>query len=210
MRIEVVNLRAEAAAEVHRLATARALAVAGDERALAGVEGDGPWIAVARGNSIRRALGRRLLLVWRTAFEDAGGAIVESRLVPVAVDVSRVPRGRQRRGWIEAVLSELEPQVRARIDAATGDWRQSVGSVVGGFTSTRIARERAIAAAAASSAAQGVFQPGLFDRRAERARTQNAVAAADAQSAAAVRVEAFARSNALSPRPADLLLVFVP
>jgi len=118
--------------------------------------------------------------------------------------------GRLRRGWIEAILSELEPQIRARIDAATGDWRLAADSVNGSFTSARTARERAMAAGAARSAGTGAFQPGLFDRRAERARAQAMDAAAGAQSAAAGRLTAFVRSSALGRRPAQLLLMLVP
>jgi hypothetical protein len=209
MRIEMVNLRTEAAAEVRRLASARALAVDGDDDVLEQIEGDATWISFARRNGIRRALGSRLLLVWRVAFEDGGGALAESRLVPVVVELSRAACGCHRRSWIEAIVRELEPQIRARIDAAGGDWRQAVDSAFRSFTSARTARERAIAARTAASGA-GAFQPGLFDRRAERARVQLAAAAADTGSAAPGHLAAFARSNAISPRGAQLLLVLAP
>ena len=155
----------------------------GDDGALAQLEGDATWIAVARRSGIRQALGLRLLLVWRVGFEDAGGALVESRLFPVAVELSHAVCGRQRRRWIEAIVQELEPQIRAQVDAAASDWRQAVELVVGAFTSARTARERAIAIRPAAPGADA-FQPGLFDRRAERGRARLAAAAADAESAA--------------------------
>jgi len=117
--------------------------------------------------------------------------------------------GPERRRWIEAIVRELEPQIRAQIDAAGRDWRRAVDSAVRSFTSARTARERAIAARTAASGA-GAFQPGLFDRRTERARVRLAAAAADTESAAAGRLAAFARSNAISPRGAQLLLVLAP
>jgi hypothetical protein len=209
MRTEMVDLRAEATAEARRLTAARAFMVEGDASVLAQAEGDATWIAFARRNRIRRALGSRLLLVWRVAFEDGGGALVESRLVPVVVELSRAVCGPQRRGWIETIVRELEPQIRAQIDAAGSDWRRAVDSAVRSFTSARTARERAIAARTAASGA-GAFQPGLFDRRTERARVQLAAAAADTESAAAGRLASFARSNAISPRAAQLLLVLAP
>jgi hypothetical protein len=209
MKMEIVDLKAEAADEVRRLAGARTFAVAGDEGALAQLEGDATWIAVARRNGTRRALGWRLLFVWRVTFEDAGGALVESRLVPVVVELSHAVGERPRRRQIEAIVRELEPHIRAQIDAAQSDWRQAVESVVRSFISARMTRERAIAVRAAAVGAK-VFQPGLFDRRAERARAQLAAAAADARSAAGGRLAAFARPNEIGPRPAQLLLVLTP
>jgi len=209
MKIEIVDLRAEAAAEARRLAAARAFTVKGDASALAQAEGDATWIAVARRNGIRRALGPRLLLVWRVAFEDAGGALVECCLVPVIVELSHTAFGRQRRKWIETIVQELEPQMRAQIDAAGRDWRQAVESVVGSFISARTARERAIAVRT-SAAVADAFQPGLFDRRADRARVQLAAAAADTESAVAGRLAAFARTTAIRPRAPQLLLVLAP
>ena len=151
----------------------------------------------------------RLLLVWRVGFEDASGALVESRLVPVAVELSHSVWGRQRRRRIEAIVRELEPQIRAQVDAGASEWRQAVESVAGAFTAARTARERAIAIRPAAPGADA-FQPGLFDRRAERGRARLAAAAADAESAAADRLAAFARSNAMTPRAAQLLLVLAP
>ena len=209
MKIEMVDLGAEAAAEVRRLASARTFAANGDGGALAQIEGDATWIAVARRSGTRRALGSRLLLVWRVGFEDAGGALVESRLVPVAVELSHSVWGRQRRRRIEAIVQELEPQIRAQVDAAASEWRQAVESVAGAFTAARAARERAIAIRPAAPGADA-FQPGLFDRRAERGRARLAAAAADAESAAADRLAAFAWSNAMTPRAAQLLLVLAP
>ena len=75
-----VDLSAEAAAEVDRLTKARALA--------AGVGlflPDGPLIGIARRNNVRRRLGRRVLLLWRLAYEDAGGRLVESMLVATTI-----------------------------------------------------------------------------------------------------------------------------
>jgi hypothetical protein len=207
--MEMADLKAEAAVEVRRLANERAFAVDGDEGALEQLEGDATWIAFARRTRTRRALGLRLLLVWRVAFEDAGGALVESRLVPVVVELSRAVCGSRRRRWIEAIVREREPEIRAQVEAAARDWRHAVDCAAGSFTSARAARERAIAARTAAAGA-GAFQPGLFDRRAERARVQLAAATAGTESAAAGRRAAFARSNAISPRAAQLLLVLVP
>jgi hypothetical protein len=209
MRMEMVDLRAEAAAEVRRLASARTYAVDGDEAALADVEADATWIAIARRNGIRRVLGSRLLLVWRVAFEDPGGAIVESHLVSTIVELSHVECGHRRRERTAAIVRELEPRVRPQIETAAADWQKAVDCVVGSFTAARTARARALASKTGAPGA-AAFQPGLFDRRAERARAQIAASAAGAESTAVARLTALARSNAISPRTSDLLLVLVP
>jgi hypothetical protein len=206
MRMEIVDLKAEAATEVRRLATARAFAVDGDEGALEQIEGDATWIAFARRNPTRRALASRLLLVWRVAFEDAGGAPVESRLVPVFVELAPEVCGCRRRPLIEAIVRTLEPEIRAQVDAAASEWHHAVDSAIRSFTTTRTARERAIEVRTAASGA-GAFQPGLFDRRAERARVQLAAAAADTESAAADRLAAFARSRGFCPGAALVVVV---
>ena len=94
MTITMVDLRAEAAAEVRRLARARAVFREGDDRALARLESDATWIALPRRSRLKRSLGRRVCLVWRVAFEDASGRLVESRLVAVLVEIPR-DAGRQ-------------------------------------------------------------------------------------------------------------------
>jgi hypothetical protein len=207
--MELVELRDEAATEAGRLASARRFAVDGDRGALAQLEGDGTWIAIARRRRIRQALGSRLLLVWRLAFEDAGGALVESCLVPVAVDFSRLVNGRHRHRSIQANVQELEPQIRAQLDAAANDWRQAAECVTRVLTSARTARERALAGRPAAAGSHA-FQPGLFDRRAERAQAQVVAAAADIESASADRRAALGRSSAIAPRAPQLLLVLAP
>jgi uncharacterized protein (DUF2237 family) len=209
MRLEVVDLRAEAIAEARRLAGTRAMTVVGDASVLMQAEAEGPWIAVARRRRIRRALGRRLLLVWRVAVEDASGAPVESRLVAVTLELSHAVRGPLSRQRIEAIVRALEPQSRALIEADGRDWREAVDAVLGSFTLMRTTRERAIAVAAVT-ADGNAFQPGLFDRRAERAQQLATAAAARIGSVALHRLEAIARSTPIGPAAAKLLLVLVP
>jgi hypothetical protein len=209
MTIEIMDLKVEAATEVQRLAVARRFTKDGDANALAELEGDGPWMAIARRHTARSALGRRLVLVWRVAFEDVAGALLESCLVPVAVELSHVARVRRRRRWLESIVREIEPSVRVEIAKVGSDWRQAVEHAVRSFTSARTARDRAIADRAAREG-EDAFQPGLFDRRAERARGQLAQAKAGANTVAADRLAASVRAGSIAPRPAQLLLVLVP
>jgi hypothetical protein len=237
MTTMLVDLRAEAAAEVRRLTSARAFARDGDEGAVAQIEGDGAWITRARRPALRRFLGRRLMLIWRVTYEDACGGRVESRLIPVVIDLSAAPGpwndgarafqpsvgtgndgarafqasvGTARKAsWLTTLLREVDSEVRARIDADGREWQETVERVVRSFTTARILRERAIAAWLARTDGKA-FQPGLFDRRAERAQRVHAAANAESDRITADRLAASERFAAAARRPAQLLLVLVP
>src|SRR5712691_3122050 len=223
MTTMLVDLRAEAAAEVRRLTSARAFARDGDERAVAKQEGDGAWITRARRPALRRLLGRRLMLIWRVTYEDACGGRVESRLIPVVIDLSAAPGpwndgarafqasvGTARKAsWLTTLLREVDSEVRARIDADGREWQETFERVVRSFTTARVLRERAIAVWLARTDGKA-FQPGLFDRRAERAQRLQAAANAESDRITADRLAASERFAAAARRPAQLLLVLVP
>lgn len=205
----MVTLRAEAGSEAIRLADARSRACNDDDDALARLEADGPWIMIARRTSLRRRLGRRVLLVWRVAYEDACGRTAESRLAAIAIQLRASPPKPITRAWIDRVLRAVDAELRAQLEAEVRGWRDAAAATVQSFTATRLTRERAIAA---STRATGLdaFQPGLFDRRAERLRQVRAGAVADGERDATVRLAALERSAAVAQQPARLLLVVVP
>ena len=207
--VRTADLRAEAAAEVRRLASARALLRDGDERALVQLEGDATWIAMPRRARLRRSLGRRLCLVWRVAFEDASGRLVESRVVPVLIEVPRMPGKAERRAWIRALLRHSDGLVRARVEAECEEWRVAVTRVASAFTSARLCRQRDIAGQPSSSRSVA-SQSGLFDRRAERSRQTHAAAVAESEQAAVERLRAINDVGTIALQPARLLLVLVP
>ena len=207
--VRTVDLRAEAAAEVRRLASARALLRDGDERALVQLEGDATWIAMPRRARLRRSLGRRVCLVWRVAFEDASGRLVESRVVPVLIEVPRMPGKAERRAWIRSTLRHADGLVRARVEAECEEWRVAVTRVASAFTSARLCRQREIAGQPSTSSSVA-SQPGLFDRRAERSRQTHAAAVAESEQAAVERLRAINDVGTIALQPARLLLVLVP
>ena len=209
MTMVMVSLRAEASSEASRVADARTHTRDEDDDALAQLEADGPWIVIARRTRMRRRLGRRVLLLWRVAYEDASGRVAESCLTAIAIQLRASPPTRLTRAWIGAVLRAIDSDVRAQIEADTRGWRDAASSTVQSFTATRLARERAIAASSRVTAVDA-FQPGLFDRRAERLRQIDARAVADGDRVAATRLAALEQSAALVLRPARLLLVAVP
>lgn len=209
MTMVTVNLKEAAVSEANRLANARALTRDGDGEALAQLEAEGPWIAVARRSRLRRMLGRRALLVWRVACEDASGRAVESGLVPIAVELASAPPRPLTRAWVDAFLQAMDAEARATIEAEIRDWRAAASTIARSFNATRLARERAIASGT-HKAAGHAFQSGLFDRRGERRQQLEADALADSSRDALERVAALERSAATMIRPARLLLVVVP
>jgi hypothetical protein len=209
MTMSTVDLRTEAAAEVRRLVGRRRLFRDGDDRVLVQLDEDATWIAMARRTRLKRSLGRRVCLVWRVALEDASGRLLESRIVPVLIEVTRAPDKAERRAWIRSLLRHAHAPVLARVEAECEQWRTAATCVAGAFMSTRLCREREIAGQTPRSS-NVLSQPGLFDRRADRARQAHAAAIAESEQATVERLRTVADSGAIAFRPARLLLVLVP
>jgi hypothetical protein len=191
-----VDLSVEAAAEVERLTRARGLAAGADR-----FPPDQPLIGIARRSAVRRALGGRVLLLWRLAYEDSVGRLVESALVAVTIELSGAGFDVRHAGWSHASLLAL-------VHDGCGPWCASARDVVYRLSATRVARERAIAEARAAST--NTFQAGLFDRRAERAHVADAKGAAELAAQIAARMKAVVAAGAISLRAPDLLLVLIP
>ena len=209
--ITMMDLRTEAVAEARRVSRARSMVRNGDEHALARLEADATWIARSRRSRLKRSLGRRACLVWRVAFEDAAGRVVESRLVPMLIDLGRefIESRQPRRARIRSLLCQIEGPARTRIDAECESWRTQVAHIAGAFAVARLARERDIAGGRhAGSPTAG--QAGLFDRRAEREHQDRLAAIAGREQAARDRLAAAAGGGAIALVPPRLLLVLVP
>ncbi len=208
MTMMMVSLRAEAEAEAARLAGARSRCRNGDGETLLTLEADGPWVLVARRAGLRRRLGRRALLIWRIACEDGTSRTVESRLAAITIQLSGFARPRTR-AWIDILLHALDADARALVDADVRDWREAAEAAARSFASARRLREQAIAAGS-READRSAFQPGLFDRRAERRREQASAVSAEAHRSAVDRLAALERSAATIIGPARLLLAVFP
>ena len=191
-----VDLAVEAAAEVERLTKARGLAAGTD-----GFLPDRPLIGIARRSAVRTALGGRVLLLWRLAYEDSVGRLVESTLVAVTIELSDARVNVRHADW-------SHPSLLALVHDRCGPWCASVQHAVYQFTATRVARERAIAAARAAST--NTFQAGLFDRRAERAHVAHAKDAAELAEQLGARLKATVSAGAISLLAPELLLVLIP
>jgi hypothetical protein len=212
MTMTTVDLRVEAAVEARRLAAARALLCDGDERAGVRLEGDAAWIAMPRRASLKRRLGGRMCLVWRVVFEDASGRFVESKLVPVILELrqghGRSNRAEGRRARVQALLRDADGPIRAQVEASCDEWRAEVIRIAEAFASAR--RRRAGDATGLADERQAASQPGLFDRRGDRSRDAHASALTEAERIAAERRQAIAASAEIAPQPARLLLVLAP
>jgi hypothetical protein len=209
MAMVMVTLRAEAETEAVRLADARSRTRDDDDDALARLEAEGPWIMIARRTILRRRLGRRVLLLWHVAYEDASSRTVESHLAAIAIHLRASSPKPLTPAWIDGFLRAFGDDVRAQVEADVRGWRDAAAATVQSFSATRLARERAIAARTRATALDA-FQPGLFDRRAERLRQVHAGAVSDDDRDATARLAALERSSAIVPQPARLLLVVVP
>jgi hypothetical protein len=207
MTMTTVDLKAEAVAEASRLTRARALLRTGDEESLVRLDADGTWIAWARRPRLRRALSGRMCLVWRVVFEESSGRLVDSTLVPLLVDL----RGFASRGslvWIQSFLRQADDFMRARVEKEREVWRIEVTRLANARASMRAQRERDIA-----GRADGVrisSQPGLFDRRVDRAQEARVSAAAEAERNAASRLLSVLDTAQIAPQSARLLLVLLP
>jgi hypothetical protein len=204
MTMTNVDLRDEAAAEVQRLTEARAILRAGDARVPSHLDGTAPWIAISRRHRLRRAVGRRVCLVWRVAIEDASGRIVESRIVPVLVDIP----ASSGRASIRPTLERMDSEVRRRIESGSEPWRAEATRIWIAFTTARRERERDLAERRELPAAAA--QAGLFDRRSERMRTADAATMAEAERSTRERMRAIDAMGDIASAPTRLLLILVP
>jgi hypothetical protein len=145
-------------------------------------------------------------MLWRVACEDGCGRTVESLVIPVFVGLTRVPSR-----WTWRSIDELRRHVEGFVGlaAAAARWRTLAQRSNHAFLSTQLSRERAIQAQIALRPTSAI-QPGLFDRRAERARLAALAVRTDVESARQNRLAALELAMAVSPSAPQLLLVLLP
>jgi hypothetical protein len=108
-----------------------------------------------------------MLVVLQSTFEDSCGRLVAAHLTPLMVRAGVGIARRQAREIVAAVIRSIETLAPQNGDTAWVPWRVETTRVHRGFWTARRAREHAIATAVATTG-DDAFQPGLFDRRAER------------------------------------------
>jgi hypothetical protein len=110
---------------------------------------------------------------------------------------------------IAAACAAPGSRVYDHVVAAAARWRTGAITTNEAFTATRLRRERAIRNAAAAIQPPA-FQPGLFDRRAERARLEAAAVRARAADTRDLTIATLERRGAPPSCTAALLLVLHP
>jgi hypothetical protein len=148
-------------------------------------------------------------MLWRVAFENTDGALVESMLVAIALESAASGRSRAGRHTLEHIIAGIAPSIETRITAVTADWQRRAQQTARAFAAARTARHRAIATQVAQAPARQ-FQPGLFDRRAERAHAHLGEQNADATTAVTEHLTAALSFEAITLRRPQLLLVLAP
>lgn len=184
----------------------RNLTRARDDRELASLRSDGAWILRACTPRIRRRLGSRIILVWRIAYEDGSGRILESVLLPLAIEGAPVPRNRRSR---QLLIAALEGATCERTEAAIAIWREAADGALQALTAARMAREQAISTSIQRRDLAS-YQPGLFDRRAERQQSGAAAAARNIDQGLAERFESARHFATARRRTSQLMLAVAP
>jgi superfamily II DNA or RNA helicase len=182
-------LGGEARREVERLMVARRHA---DQRRTTGADGQAPLVARVRRQRMRQMLKGRKLQIWRVAAVDGTGRIAESYLIASLVAPALTP-----------------DQVRPSMEEAARPWCQAVTEIASEFWAVRLNREHDIVTQAAAPSC-GMFQPGLFDRRAERAHRERQAFEAERAAEAATRLTALRLKSRLDFQTPELLLTLVP
>jgi hypothetical protein len=206
MNTTTMDLSAAANAEARRLAVARTHAgCSGD------LVADGPSIARARGAARRRALNGKTLCIWQVACADTFGRTHATAIVAMmlGLDLRQIgdPPRRSIRRLVEAIELSMPPAVERLLRARADE----IAAPARAHARARLARERAIAARVANLPAAGAaYQPGLFDRRSERAHRLHAADAIDFAQRAHARIDAASAAAAISPAQPTLLLVLMP
>jgi hypothetical protein len=170
---------------------------------------DPPWLARARRRRTRVRLGGRMVLLLQATGEDGEGRVAESILIPLAVSMATVRHITGGARGLGALLRGLEADLARHVDLGLDGWRSEATRAAAAFASTRLRRERAIAAAV-DAHAPGAVQPGLFDRRVETALAAAAAARRDEDAERRRAIARIERTGSLSFLPPRLLLALVP
>jgi superfamily II DNA or RNA helicase len=166
-RLRLIRLEDEAVAEHARLVWSRPFLARNDQDPHV-VPVAGQAVAIARRRHVRLALGSHMLAIVRSHFEDADGHMVASHLTALVLSVSSRLLRHNVPGAVTALLRELSPGAMVSLDPTYAAWSADSKHHHRRFWETRLAREHAIAGVRCTPVSTR-FQPGLFDRRAERA-----------------------------------------
>lgn len=178
-RVVTIDLAKEAEAEAERLRTARALI---DKDF---VMSSRPAMCVVR----RRARLRwSRVWAWRLTFADEAGRLIWTSLLPVRADGARGPGTR---AWARVCLDSHDPSLGALVEQVQDARLADLAARMRASVALLSRREQAILEALENRhgrLAATLLQPGLFDRRSERAANVQALLMDEARSRTAARL----------------------
>lgn len=194
-RTPLLRLEHEASQEAARIRRARELASYG----LDPVAG-GPYLCFARRRRrrLRLALRGRTLVLFRAELLEWTGRMVATHLTNVLCSIGR-----------GAGLADLDAMASLIEDPGLDAWLAESRRLHAAFWRTRVAREQAIANMIAGRTVAPT-QPGLFDRRADRASAAAAAAKQHAVDQARMSIAAARRLESLDFAPPTTVLVLIP
>jgi len=201
----MTSLKAEGEAEAARLAHTRRL-LGGNAAASAVIlPANDMWLTFARTRTTRIGLGKRVLFLFRAVCEDGCGRLLESALVPVAVDW---PDDSSTRAALGDFVTRAAPAALAQARTAISIWRTHATLAARHILDARVVRERAIATL--RDHVPELLQPGLFDRRVERQDLVAQRLASEHVDECGRRIAALEHACALSVPSPRLLLILAP
>jgi hypothetical protein len=163
----------------------------------------GVFLAFTRRRALLRAIGNRALVLVQTVCEDACGRRVAAHLTGITVPLRTAPADVES---YETLVHGLPLEI---LDPSLREWEARTLSVHHDFWLRRLTRDRTITRQLVHGKTD-LFQPGLFDRRADRAH--GAIAADQRDLRADLRASVRVAESAVNVtiRRAQLVLVLVP
>ncbi|MGE5242678.1 MAG: helicase-related protein [Betaproteobacteria bacterium] len=199
-----LDLSFEAQREAARLAAVRNTVGVRERRLLQLLEVESPWFARAGSRRTRQEIASRVILLIRSVLEDPAGRVVADRMTPVAIGCGHAATRPMRRD-IEILWRLARQEVVERVNAATRTWHAETARMAQAFAQARLARLQAILAVLDQP--NGLFQPGLFDRRAIAERSTVEALAALLREDIAARLDEARLRAAVRLREPELWLV---
>ena len=201
-----ITLSKEAAAEQARLAVQRSRAAAGgDDEAAA--DPRGTVLVVTRRPVMRALLGRRALVLMQTVCEDACGREVATHVTPLLVRLDWDAASGLSRTFGNLV-NTLEALALKDLDPGLREWESETLRLHRHFWTTRLIRERANAEFLLARGGR-LFQPGLFDRRADRSRGAASLVEDELREELARRIKMVELAAKAAIRPSRAVLAMV-
>jgi len=152
------------------------------------IEATGPWLTTASPPT-SCVLEHSLAVVFRAVLAGDGEKPIETNTVVVRLDAAGDGIAWTRTA-VDRLLSAVDGELRRCVADAITEWRVHAEATCSAFWRARLAREQAIRDVAPS---RQLFQPGLFDRRAERMQAAVDAARQEGDADRATRIAAIER-----------------